>query len=275
MHTFCFSGAKITAKWKKLTAWCSWAHSPQTFWCLRIDDVTLPVTSLSPNQRIVHKLIAHPVTCPSLTWLLKLLCWNTSRSLGFCGGTSHPFSMCGPAMNLFLPQTAVFRFVWPHCASGRGTWAWETICRSQWLRWAQAWGTWEASVHERIQCACSQDWELLLQATHPCLRKMRGNWPQQVRKSAGIRPQKRPEEAVAPCQPVSPPPTRCGLDCPHPQVGTSIWTIAVVLTHPQRIRKEGIYEKACQPLSLNKGQSEWCSNSQVSLSPISHLAVGF
>ena len=161
MHTLSFSDAKTTAKWKKLTAWCSWAHSPQTFWCLRTDDVILPVNSLSPNQRTVHELIALPVTCPSLTWLLKPLCWNTSRSLGFCGGTSHPFSLHGPAMNFFLLQTPVFRFVWPHCASGTGTWV-----REHHLQIPAAWvGTCLRhlkSLHPWMNPVCSQNRELLL-----------------------------------------------------------------------------------------------------------------
>ena len=32
--------------------------------------------------------------------------------------TSHMFSLYGPAINLFLLQTLMFQFIWPHCASG-------------------------------------------------------------------------------------------------------------------------------------------------------------
>lgn len=33
-----------------------------------------------------------------------------------------PFSLLSPTVNLSLLHTPGFRFVWPHCASGAGTW---------------------------------------------------------------------------------------------------------------------------------------------------------
>ena len=39
-----------------------------------LTPVTHPMTSLSPSQRIVHKLITYPETAsPSLSWFLKIL----------------------------------------------------------------------------------------------------------------------------------------------------------------------------------------------------------
>ena len=75
---------KTTTKWKKLTTWWSWACSPQTYWCLRIDNVNRPVTSTSTNQRIVHVLITYPATpLPYLAFKNALL--KPFSGLGFWG----------------------------------------------------------------------------------------------------------------------------------------------------------------------------------------------
>ena len=68
---------KTTTKGKKLTTWWPWAWSPQTYWCLRIDNVKPCDTILllpSTNQRIVHKLITYPATpLPHLAFKNALL----------------------------------------------------------------------------------------------------------------------------------------------------------------------------------------------------------
>ena len=52
-------------KWKKLTTWWPWAHSPQIYWSLSIDNANPCDTTLLPHHqpiRIVHELITYPET---------------------------------------------------------------------------------------------------------------------------------------------------------------------------------------------------------------------
>ena len=49
----CFTDAKTTTKWKKLTNWWLWAHSPQTYWSLRI-DVNPSDTALLPHHQPIR-----------------------------------------------------------------------------------------------------------------------------------------------------------------------------------------------------------------------------
>ena len=80
----CFTDAKTTTKWEKLTTWWSWAHRPQTYQGLRIDNV---------------------IPAPALTWPLKMLCWNPSESLGFLS-TSCPGCLAWyPAISATLSIT--------------------------------------------------------------------------------------------------------------------------------------------------------------------------
>ena len=66
----CFTDAKTTTKWKKLINWWQWAaHSPQTYWSLRI-DVNPCDTALLPHHQPIRDLCAswsHALGCPSLT----------------------------------------------------------------------------------------------------------------------------------------------------------------------------------------------------------------
>ena len=61
------------------------------------------------QQRIPTPKIYNNLLHPSLTLLLKVLCWNTLRSLGF-GGHQLPVSSHGPAINLPLLQTPLFQY---------------------------------------------------------------------------------------------------------------------------------------------------------------------
>ena len=62
---------------------------------------------------------SHTLRPPSLTWPLKMLCWNPSGSSGF-GGQEPPVSLLGPTINLSLLQTPMFRYcltspcIWAH-----------------------------------------------------------------------------------------------------------------------------------------------------------------
>jgi len=47
-----FQMLETTTKWKELATWWSWAHGPQIYWCLRIDEVSHPVTSPWTNQKM-------------------------------------------------------------------------------------------------------------------------------------------------------------------------------------------------------------------------------
>ena len=47
----CFSDNKTTTKWKKLATWWSWTHSSQTFWSLRIDNITLCDSTQLPHHQ--------------------------------------------------------------------------------------------------------------------------------------------------------------------------------------------------------------------------------
>ena len=74
---------KATTKWKKLTTW--WAPSPQTYWHLRIANVNPCDTALLPHHQPIRKLCrswSQTLGHPSLTWPLKMPCWNPSGSSG-------------------------------------------------------------------------------------------------------------------------------------------------------------------------------------------------
>ena len=78
----CFTDAKTPTKWKKLTTWWPWACSPQTYWCLRIDNVNPCYLTISQSEscaRADHL----PWDSSSLTLPLKMLCWDPLGSLGF------------------------------------------------------------------------------------------------------------------------------------------------------------------------------------------------
>ena len=75
----CFTDAKTTTKWKKLTNWWPWAHRPQTYWSLRI-DINPCDTALLPHHQPIRELFtswSHTLGLPLLIWPLKMLCWNT------------------------------------------------------------------------------------------------------------------------------------------------------------------------------------------------------
>ena len=52
----CFSDNKTTTKWKKLATWWSWTHSSQTFWSLRIDNITLCDSTQLPHHQPIREL---------------------------------------------------------------------------------------------------------------------------------------------------------------------------------------------------------------------------
>ena len=52
---------------------------------------------------------------------LQILPPKTTRAFGFFLSTSHPFSLLGSAISLYLLQTPKLGFVWPHCVSGTQT----------------------------------------------------------------------------------------------------------------------------------------------------------
>ena len=80
----CFTDAKTTTKWEKLITWWSRAHRPQTYQSLRTDNV---------------------IPAPTLTWPLKMLCWNPSESLRFLS-TSCPGHLAWyPAISATLSVT--------------------------------------------------------------------------------------------------------------------------------------------------------------------------
>ena len=111
MHiSWLFQMLKTTTKWKKLTTWWSWAHSPQTFWHLRI-DVNHPAISTSTRELCTSW--SHILGCLSFTWPLKMLCQNFS---GSSGSFEHePSLLAQPWNKCFSGQTPMFWFVGPHC----------------------------------------------------------------------------------------------------------------------------------------------------------------
>ena len=80
MHiSWLFQRLKTTTKWKKLTTWWPWAHSPQTFWQLRI-DANHP--AISTSNRELCTSWSHILGRPSLTWPSNMPCQNFSGSSG-------------------------------------------------------------------------------------------------------------------------------------------------------------------------------------------------
>lgn len=70
-----------------------------------LTPATLPCY-LKINQRIVHELMTYPKTLrplPSTFFFAKPF-----RGVGVLGNMSHPFSLHGPAINIFLLQTLMF-----------------------------------------------------------------------------------------------------------------------------------------------------------------------
>ena len=62
----CFTDARTTTKWKKLTTWRPWAHSPQTYWSLRTDNVNPCDTALLPHHQPIRELCtswSHTLGC--------------------------------------------------------------------------------------------------------------------------------------------------------------------------------------------------------------------
>ena len=114
---------KLPTKWKMLTTWWPWAHSPQASWSLRTDNVNPCDTTLLPHHQWVRELCmswSHSLR-PHLPHLAFKNVWpNTSGSSGLLG-QKPPVSSYGPAINLSLLQTLTFQFVWPHCALGTWT----------------------------------------------------------------------------------------------------------------------------------------------------------
>ena len=103
---------KPPTKWKMLTTWWPWAHSPQASWSLRTDNVNTCDTTLFPHHQPVRELCSswpHTLRPASLTWLLKMLRWNPSGSSELLGHEPR-VSLHGPAINLSLLQTPTFRF---------------------------------------------------------------------------------------------------------------------------------------------------------------------
>ena len=75
----CFTDAKPSTKWKKLTTWWPWAHSPQTYWSLRI--VNPCDTTLLPHHHPIRDLCTS--WSPPSPGLEKCFAENPSGSLGF------------------------------------------------------------------------------------------------------------------------------------------------------------------------------------------------
>ena len=101
---------KTTTKWKKLNTWWSWAHNPQTFWRLRINNVNCSVTTPSNNQRTVHEQITYPVMLlPPLAFKNAFL--KSFGEFGVLRGMSHPFLLAWPCNKLFsAPNSNVLLF---------------------------------------------------------------------------------------------------------------------------------------------------------------------
>ena len=95
-------GTKAPPRWRMATS--GWAQIPGAL-----------LTHHQPIRRKSHTLQPSPPILPIKTFPPK-----PSGSLGFWG-TSHPFSLLGPAITLSMLQTPIFRFVWPHCALGTWT----------------------------------------------------------------------------------------------------------------------------------------------------------
>ena len=110
----CFTDAKITTKWKKLTTWWVWACSPQTYCCLRIDNVNHCNITQLPHRQPIRELgmsWSHMLGCPSLIWTLKMLGWNPERSLTF---------WALPVLNsLFITLQITWHFPSPQTRVGR------------------------------------------------------------------------------------------------------------------------------------------------------------
>jgi len=51
-------------KWKKLTTWWPWAHSPQTYWSLSIDNANpCDITLFRSDQSLSHVRLCDPMNC--------------------------------------------------------------------------------------------------------------------------------------------------------------------------------------------------------------------
>ena len=75
---------KTPTKWKTLTTW--WPPGPQAYWSLRIDNFNPYDTSLLPHHQPIRELFTSwslILRLPSITWPLKMLCWNPLESSGF------------------------------------------------------------------------------------------------------------------------------------------------------------------------------------------------
>ena len=103
-----FRCQKTTTKWKKLTTWQSWAHSPQIFWHLKIDHHQ-PIRELCTSG-------SHILGCPSLTWPLKRFCWNLSRNSGFFWAQVVSSPCWALQQNFLCSKRQSFYIVGPHCA---------------------------------------------------------------------------------------------------------------------------------------------------------------
>ena len=108
-----FPGAKSHHQMEEIklddqeTAWWSWARSPQTYWCLKIDNVN--PTALLPHHQPIRELCmswSQALGGPSLSWLLKVLCGTPLRSLGFRG--QSPRLLAWPCNDISLLQAPVF-----------------------------------------------------------------------------------------------------------------------------------------------------------------------
>lgn len=83
------------------------------------------------NKGLLHLEVCNNKPHPSLTWLLKVLCWKKPfREFGGLGAQATLF-LTRPSNKLFPAPNADFWFVWPHCVSS--TWN----CTQVTIWWSQ------------------------------------------------------------------------------------------------------------------------------------------
>ena len=103
-------------------------------------------TVLLPHHQPIRKLgvsWSHALQPCFLTWLLKMLCWDTLGSSGFGGNMSHPIPWIPLQKTFPAPNSDIFfcLLVWPHCASGYLNWTLVTVWKIATTRKLRR-GTW-------------------------------------------------------------------------------------------------------------------------------------